>query len=47
VELMDEAIYKILIVDDEASFRTSLKGALKKDYKVAEARNSERPSGPL
>ena len=39
---MDEAIYKILIVDDEASFRTSLKGALKKDYKVAEARNSEK-----
>ena len=39
---MDEAIYKILIVDDEASFRTSLKGALKKEYKVAEARNSER-----
>jgi DNA-binding NtrC family response regulator len=38
----DEAIYKILIVDDEASFRTSLKGALKKDYKVAEARNSEK-----
>ena len=27
VELMDEAIYKILIVDDEASFRTSLKGS--------------------
>ena len=39
---MDEAIYKILIVDDEASFRTSLKGTLKKDYKVAEARNSEK-----
>ena len=39
---MDEPIYKILIVDDEASFRTSLKGALKKDYKVAEARNSEK-----
>ncbi|MEJ2234444.1 MAG: sigma-54 dependent transcriptional regulator [Syntrophobacterales bacterium] len=38
----NEAIYKILIVDDEASFRTSLKGALKKDYKVAEARNSEK-----
>ena len=39
---MDEPIYKILIVDDEASFRTSLKGALKKDYKIAEARNSEK-----
>ena len=39
---MDEHIYKILIVDDEASFRTSLKGALKKDYKIAEARNSEK-----
>ena len=39
---MDEHIYKVLIVDDEASFRTSLKGALKKDYKVSEARNSEK-----
>ena len=39
---MEEAIYKILIVDDEASFRTSLKGALKKDYQVTEARNSEK-----
>jgi DNA-binding NtrC family response regulator len=38
---MNEAPYKILIVDDEASFRTSLKGALKKNYQVAEAANGE------
>ncbi|MGD8530814.1 MAG: sigma-54 dependent transcriptional regulator, partial [Syntrophobacterales bacterium] len=38
---MKESPYKILIVDDEASFRNSLKGALKKDYKVTEAASSE------
>lgn len=38
---MNDSLYKILIVDDEASFRTSLKGALKKDYQVVEAASSE------
>ncbi len=38
---MDELRYKILIVDDEASFRNSLKGALKKEYAVSEAADSE------
>jgi DNA-binding NtrC family response regulator len=38
---MKDSPYNILIVDDEASFRNSLKGALKKDYKVTEAGNSE------
>ena len=37
---MKESPCKILIVDDEASFRTSLKGALKKEFEVAEAGNS-------
>jgi len=41
VKHMKESPYKILIVDDEASFRNSLKGALKKDYKVTEAASSE------
>jgi DNA-binding NtrC family response regulator len=38
---MTDYLYKILIVDDEASFRNSLKGALKKDYEVTEAANSK------
>jgi DNA-binding NtrC family response regulator len=38
---MDELRYKILIVDDEASFRNSLKGALKKEYDISEAGDSE------
>jgi len=38
---MDELRYKILIVDDEASFRNSLKGVLKKEYDVMEAANSQ------
>ena len=38
---MNDSLYKILIVDDEASFRTSLKGALKKEYRIVEAANSE------
>jgi DNA-binding NtrC family response regulator len=38
---MNDSLYKILIVDDEASFRTSLKGALKKEYQIVEAANSE------
>jgi DNA-binding NtrC family response regulator len=38
---MNDSLYKVLIVDDEASFRTSLKGALKKGYRIAEAANSE------
>jgi DNA-binding NtrC family response regulator len=38
---MTDSLYKILIVDDEASFRTSLKGALKKEYRIVEAANSE------
>jgi len=38
---MNDSLYKILIVDDEASFRTSLKGALKKEYQIIEAANSE------
>jgi DNA-binding NtrC family response regulator len=39
---MKELPFRILIVDDEASFRTSLKGALKKEYKIAEAGNSKK-----
>ena len=39
---MTDMRYKILIVDDEASFRNSLKGALKKDYDVSEAANSDK-----
>ncbi|HVO83707.1 MAG TPA: sigma-54 dependent transcriptional regulator [Syntrophobacteria bacterium] len=38
---MNDSLFKILIVDDEASFRTSLKGALKKEYRIVEAANSE------
>jgi DNA-binding NtrC family response regulator len=38
---MDELRYKILIVDDEVSFRNSLKGALKKEYDISEAGDSE------
>jgi DNA-binding NtrC family response regulator len=38
---MNDPLYKILIVDDEASFRTSLKGALKKEYQIVEAADSE------
>ena len=38
---MNDSLYKILIVDDEASFRTSLKGALKKAYRVVEAASSD------
>jgi DNA-binding NtrC family response regulator len=38
---MDDSPYKVLIVDDEASFRTSLKGALKKGYQIVEAANSD------
>lgn len=38
---MSELRYKILIVDDEASFRNSLKGALKKEYDISEAGDSE------
>ena len=38
---MKNSSYRILIVDDEASFRTSLRGALKKDYEVGEAASSE------
>jgi DNA-binding NtrC family response regulator len=38
---MNDSLFKILIVDDEASFRTSLKGALKKGYQIVEAADSE------
>lgn len=38
---MSEPSYKILIVDDEASFRTSLRGALRKNYQVSEAADSD------
>jgi DNA-binding NtrC family response regulator len=38
---MDELRHKILIVDDEASFRNSLKGVLKNEYDVMEAADSE------
>ncbi|UCG13095.1 MAG: sigma-54-dependent Fis family transcriptional regulator [Deltaproteobacteria bacterium] len=37
----EESLYRVLIVDDEASFRTSLRGALKKDYEVSEAATSD------
>ncbi len=39
---MENSLHRILIVDDEASFRNSLKGALKKDYQVSEASDSEQ-----
>jgi two-component system response regulator AtoC len=44
---MNDSLYKILIVDDEASFRTSLKGALKKEYQIVEAANSEEALNQL
>jgi len=39
---MKNSLYKILIVDDEASFRNSLRGALKNDFEVFEAADSEQ-----
>ncbi|MBP1726794.1 MAG: sigma-54-dependent transcriptional response regulator, partial [Deltaproteobacteria bacterium] len=38
---MNDSLFKILIVDDDDSFRRSLKGALKKEYRIVEAANSE------
>ncbi|MFP3870772.1 MAG: sigma-54-dependent transcriptional regulator, partial [Syntrophobacteria bacterium] len=38
---MNESQHNILIVDDETSFRTSLRGALQKSYQVTEAASSE------
>jgi DNA-binding NtrC family response regulator len=38
---MKDSLYKVLVVGDNSQFRNSLKGVLKKEYRIVEAANSE------